>query len=137
DPRLLVRRRLLAAVGDRQRVRRSLGRGAHRRARRPGARALRCDPDAVGVGAPLGAAVGASIGYGMNQMTMSVAHSYAIPRRVGSHRARQAVNATMTGLCALAVVVALVPLASLLWLVVSKGVHSLSLAFFTRLPMPV
>jgi phosphate transport system permease protein len=73
----------------------------------------------------------------MNQMTMSVAQSYAIPRRVGSHRARQVVNATMTGLCAMAVVVALVPLASLLWLVVSKGIHSLSVAFFTHLPMPV
>jgi phosphate transport system permease protein len=73
----------------------------------------------------------------MSQMAMTVAQSYAIPRRVGSHRARQAVNATMTGLCALAVVLALVPLASLLWLVVSKGVHSLSLAFFTHLPAPV
>jgi phosphate transport system permease protein len=73
----------------------------------------------------------------MNQMAMSVAHSYAIPRHVGSHRARQAVNATMTALCALAVVVALVPLASLLWLVVSRGFHSLSLAFFTHLPAPV
>ena len=68
---------------------------------------------------------------------MSVARSYAIPRRVGSHRARQVVNYTMTALCALAVVLALVPLASVLWLVVSKGVHSLSLAFFTKLPLPV
>ncbi len=68
---------------------------------------------------------------------MSVAQSYVIPRRVGSHRARQIVNYTMTGLCALAVVLALVPLASVLWLVVSKGAHSLSLAFFTRLPAPV
>ncbi|HEY1584543.1 MAG TPA: phosphate ABC transporter permease PstA [Polyangia bacterium] len=70
-------------------------------------------------------------------MAMTAAHSYAIPRRVGSHRARQLVNYTMTGLCALAVVIALVPLASVLWLVVSKGAHSLSLAFFTKLPMPV
>ena len=73
----------------------------------------------------------------MNNMAMSVARSYAIPRRVGSHRACQIVNYTMTGLCAFAVVVALVPLASVLWLVVSKGAHSLSLAFFTKLPMPV
>jgi phosphate transport system permease protein len=70
-------------------------------------------------------------------MAMTAAHSYAIPRRVGSHRARQLVNYTMTGLCALAVVIALVPLASVLWLVVSKGAHSLSPAFFTKLPMPV
>jgi phosphate transport system permease protein len=68
---------------------------------------------------------------------MTAAHSYAIPRRVGSHRARQLVNYTMTALCALAVVVALVPLASVLWLVVEKGAHSLSLAFFTKLPAPV
>jgi phosphate transport system permease protein len=73
----------------------------------------------------------------MTQMAMTVAQSYAIPRRVGSHRARQVVNLTMTGLCAFAVVVALVPLASLLWLVVSKGIHSLSVAFFTHLPAPV
>ena len=73
----------------------------------------------------------------MNPMAISAARSYAIPRRVGSHRARQIVNYTMTGLCALAVVIALVPLASVLWLVVSKGAHSLSLAFFTKLPMPV
>jgi phosphate transport system permease protein len=73
----------------------------------------------------------------MNDMAMPVAQNYAIPRRVGSHRARQIVNYTMTGLCAFAVVVALVPLASVLWLVVSKGAHSLSLAFFTKLPMPV
>jgi phosphate transport system permease protein len=70
-------------------------------------------------------------------MALTAAQSYAIPRRVGSHRARQLVNYTMTGLCALAVVIALVPLASVLWLVVSKGAHSLSLAFFTKLPMPV
>ncbi|HEX6835849.1 MAG TPA: phosphate ABC transporter permease PstA [Polyangia bacterium] len=70
-------------------------------------------------------------------MAITVAHRYVIPRRVGSHRARQAVNYTMTGLCALAVVLALLPLASVLWLVVSKGAHSLSLAFFTKLPVPV
>ncbi|HEX9372994.1 MAG TPA: phosphate ABC transporter permease PstA, partial [Roseiflexaceae bacterium] len=43
----------------------------------------------------------------------------------------------MTGLCAAAVLVALVPLVSVLWLVVSRGIHSLSLAFFTKLPAPV
>lgn len=73
----------------------------------------------------------------MSHMAITVAPSYVIPRRVGSHRARQIVNYTMTGLCALAVVLALVPLASVLWLVVSKGAHSLSLAFFTKLPLPV
>ena len=72
-----------------------------------------------------------------SDMAMSMARGYAIPRRVGSHRARQMVNAVMTGLCALAVVLALVPLASVLWLVITKGMHSLSIAFFTRLPLPV
>ena len=41
----------------------------------------------------------------MNDMAMSVANNYAIPRRVGSHRTRQIVNYVMTGLCALAVVI--------------------------------
>ncbi len=52
------------------------------------------------------------------------------------HRLRKATNALMTGLCGLAVLVALVPLASLLWLVVSKGIAGLSLTFFTALPTP-
>ena len=70
-------------------------------------------------------------------MTMSAARRYAIPRTVGSHRARQLVNGAMTISCGAAVVIALVPLLSLVWLVVSKGAHALSLAFFTQLPAPV
>jgi phosphate transport system permease protein len=50
---------------------------------------------------------------------------------------RRAVNSAMTVVCALGLVVALVPLASVLWLVVSKGLHGLNLAFFTALPTPV
>ena len=50
---------------------------------------------------------------------------------------RHAVNATMTVLTGLAVVVALVPLVLLLWLVISKGAAGLSWAFFTHLPTPV
>ncbi len=50
---------------------------------------------------------------------------------------RKAKNGFMTALCGLAVLVAVLPLASLLWLVVSKGVAGLSLDFFTRLPVPV
>jgi phosphate transport system permease protein len=68
---------------------------------------------------------------------VAASSSYAIPRRVGSHRARAVTNGLMTGLCAAAVVVALVPLFSVLWLVVSRGLPSLSLAFFTKLPAPV
>ena len=52
-------------------------------------------------------------------------------------RQRRAVNAAMTGLCALGLAVALVPLISLLWLVISKGVAALNLDFFTALPTPV
>ncbi|MDB4970475.1 MAG: Phosphate transport system permease protein PstA [Myxococcales bacterium] len=70
-------------------------------------------------------------------MTNVAAGQYAIPRRVGSHRARAVTNGVMTGLCAAAVALALVPLFSVLWLVVSKGIHSLSLSFFTKLPAPV
>jgi len=42
----------------------------------------------------------------------------------------------MTALCAAAVLVALVPLVSLLWLVVSKGGAGLSLDFFGSVPAP-
>ena len=50
---------------------------------------------------------------------------------------RRAVNAVMIGVTGAAVLVALLPLASLLWLVVSKGVAGLSWSFFTNLPAPV
>jgi phosphate transport system permease protein len=50
---------------------------------------------------------------------------------------RRAVNVGMTALAGAAVLVALVPLASLLWLVVSKGASGLSWTFFTHLPTPV
>ncbi len=50
---------------------------------------------------------------------------------------RRATNVIMLGLCALAVAVALVPLASVLWLVISRGIGGLSWSFFTALPTPV
>ncbi|HEX9050032.1 MAG TPA: phosphate ABC transporter permease PstA [Anaeromyxobacter sp.] len=50
---------------------------------------------------------------------------------------RRAVNGLMTGLAGAAVLLALVPLASLLWLVVSKGAGGLSWSFFTNRPTPV
>ncbi len=52
-------------------------------------------------------------------------------------RLRKLVNVTMTVVCGLAVVVALVPLVSLLWLVIKKGVAGLSPEFFTQLPTPM
>ena len=50
---------------------------------------------------------------------------------------RRVVDLLMTGLAGAAVLVALVPLASLLWLVVSKGAGGLSFSFFTNRPTPV
>jgi len=50
---------------------------------------------------------------------------------------RRAVNWIMTGLCGLALAIALVPLVSLLWLVISRGLAGLSWSFFTALPAPV
>jgi phosphate transport system permease protein len=50
---------------------------------------------------------------------------------------RRTVNATMLGLCAVALALATVPLLSVMWLVVSKGLGGLSWSFFTSLPTPV
>jgi phosphate transport system permease protein len=50
---------------------------------------------------------------------------------------RRFINGLMTGLCALALLVALIPLVSLLWLVISHGFKGLSWDFFTQLPAPV
>ena len=54
-----------------------------------------------------------------------------------SYGARKAWNHMWTALCAAAVLVALAPLLSLLWLVVSRGAPGLSLAFFVERPTPV
>jgi phosphate transport system permease protein len=52
-------------------------------------------------------------------------------------RWRRFVDRFMTALCGLALLVALVPLVSLLWLVISRGVAGLSFDFFTGVPAPV
>jgi len=52
-------------------------------------------------------------------------------------RWRKAVNAFWTVASGAAVLAAVIPLASLLWLVVSHGAGGLSFAFFTSLPTPV
>jgi phosphate transport system permease protein len=72
----------------------------------------------------------------VNEVAVPV-QSYTVARRDNRHRARAIINMVMTGVCGAAVIVALVPLFSVLWLVVSHGIHSLSLSFFTRLPAPV
>ncbi|HZZ85325.1 MAG TPA: phosphate ABC transporter permease PstA [Anaeromyxobacteraceae bacterium] len=50
---------------------------------------------------------------------------------------RRLKNHLMSALCGLGVLLALAPLASLLWLVISKGVPGLTASFFTALPTPV
>jgi phosphate transport system permease protein len=50
---------------------------------------------------------------------------------------RRVVSRIMTTLCGVAVLVALVPVAMILFFVVSKGVGSLNWNFFTKLPVPV
>ena len=52
-------------------------------------------------------------------------------------RLRKVLSHVIVGLCALAVLMALVPLAFVLFYVVSQGVTSLSLSFFTEMPKPV
>jgi phosphate transport system permease protein len=58
-------------------------------------------------------------------------------RRADNARWRRAKDLTMRSLCGAAVVAALLPLVSLLWLVVARGARALSWSFFTRLPAPV
>lgn len=55
----------------------------------------------------------------------------------GALQRRKALSAAMVGLCAVSVVIALVPLAMILFYILQKGVTSLSWNFFTRTPKPV
>jgi phosphate transport system permease protein len=50
---------------------------------------------------------------------------------------RRGLSHLVVGLCALAVLLALVPLALVLFYVVSQGISSLNVAFFTNMPAPV
>ena len=50
---------------------------------------------------------------------------------------RRIVSHVAVGLCALSVVVALIPLAFILFFVVSRGIQALNWGFFTELPKPV
>jgi phosphate transport system permease protein len=50
---------------------------------------------------------------------------------------RRVVSHIAVGLCALSVVVALIPLAFILFFVVSRGIQALNWGFFTQLPKPV
>jgi phosphate transport system permease protein len=51
-------------------------------------------------------------------------------------RWRKALSAAIVGLCVLAVLLALVPLAMVLFYVVQQGISSLNWAFFTHMPVP-
>ncbi|MSP59478.1 MAG: phosphate ABC transporter permease PstA [Myxococcales bacterium] len=54
-----------------------------------------------------------------------------------SQRSRRAVDLFMTALCGTCTALALIPLASILWLVVRNGAGAISLTFLTALPAPV
>ena len=56
---------------------------------------------------------------------------------MNSTRWRKAVSSIFVAACALSVIVALVPLAFVLFFVISQGVEALTLEFFTRMPRPV
>lgn len=55
---------------------------------------------------------------------------------VGSARRRKLFSAIMTGACGGAVLLALVPLAFILFYIVSRGISALDWNFFTKLPKP-
>jgi phosphate transport system permease protein len=50
---------------------------------------------------------------------------------------RKAVSSLFVGFCAASVVLALVPLAFILFFLISQGIQSLNFAFFTQMPKPV
>ena len=58
-------------------------------------------------------------------------------RRGGRNTRRRIVSRIAVTLCALSVIVALIPLAFILFFVISRGVQALNLDFFTQRPRPV
>jgi phosphate transport system permease protein len=61
------------------------------------------------------------------------------PAAAGSFRTRgrKLVSSLFVGFCALAVLLALLPLVAVLFFVVTQGIQSINLAFFTQMPKPV
>src|SRR5438552_17303611 len=55
----------------------------------------------------------------------------------GSTVLRRVVSARFVAVCSLSVLLALVPLAFVLFFVISQGIPALNLAFFTHMPAPV
>lgn len=64
-------------------------------------------------------------------------HALSLLEAAPGERLRWIRSRVWTGLCALAAVVVLVPLASILVYVITRGAAGLSLSFFTQLPTPV
>src|SRR5581483_8194305 len=58
-------------------------------------------------------------------------------RRMTRVARRKALSSLFVGFCALSVLIALVPLAFVLFYVVSRGIAALNFAFFTQMPKPV
>src|SRR5207244_4406585 len=58
-------------------------------------------------------------------------------RRVSRTSRRKLLSAVFVAFCALSVLIALVPLALVLFFVTSQGLQSLNVAFFTHNPTPV
>jgi phosphate transport system permease protein len=54
-----------------------------------------------------------------------------------SRAIRKALSSLFVGFCALSVLFALVPLALILFFVISQGIQALNVAFFTQMPRPV
>ena len=54
-----------------------------------------------------------------------------------NHTRRTLKSTLFVGFCAFSVLIALVPLAFILFFVISEGVHALNLDFFTHMPQPV
>src|SRR5438067_1903009 len=121
DPRLAVWFGIFAAGGDRRRVCRGERRDAYRGAGRPRSSPLRRHRAAQHRRPRSGPDVAARTGPGGGMMLFR----------------RRAVTLIMTAVCGLALAVALVPLVSLLWLVISHGFAGLSFDFFTSIPAPV
>src|SRR6185436_15569988 len=118
--------------GDRERVHRGSRRVVSARADRNRARAVHHHVDCqFAVAAPhLGSGARRTTGRGCASRSRA-------GRRMTSLRWRQLVSSIFVGFCGAAVLLALIPLAMILFFVISEGIQSLNVAFFTNMPKPV
>src|SRR5262249_23775704 len=127
---------LRAAVHDgrrhRQRVHRGRGSPVSRRARGDRPRAVHHHVDRQ---QPLAAV---DLEHGPKRRTLAGRRSSAgRGGRMSRITRRKLLSALFVGFCAMSVLVALVPVALILFFVVSQGIQSLNLNFFTHMPTPV